>query len=64
MYGREENIMLKKTLIVALISTGFVSLGACNTVRGLGQDIESLGDISHCETKIIRKNGKRYRVCR
>ncbi|MDB5670528.1 MAG: hypothetical protein JWO25_1487 [Alphaproteobacteria bacterium] len=56
--------MLKKTLILALVSTGFVSLGACNTVRGVGRDIESIGDVSHCRTKIIHRDGKRYRVCR
>ncbi len=34
--------MRKLTMIAALAC--FVSLSACNTVKGLGRDIESVGD--------------------
>ena len=33
--------MLKKTLNMLLISGAIVTLVACNTVRGAGEDIES-----------------------
>ncbi len=56
--------MLRKTLILALISSGFVSLGACNTVRGVGHDIISVGNLGNCPTKVVWRNGQRVRVCR
>jgi len=56
--------MLQKIVTVALLSSAFVGLSACNTVRGAGRDIESIGDISHCQTKVVRRNGHRVRVCR
>ena len=33
---------MKKTVALALIALA-VTLGACNTVKGLGQDVESVG---------------------
>lgn len=56
--------MVRKILSAALISSAFVGLSACNTVRGAGRDIESLGDISHCQTKVVWRNHHRVRVCR
>ncbi|MEI9928603.1 MAG: hypothetical protein WDN44_14010 [Sphingomonas sp.] len=56
--------MLRQTLIVALLTSAFVPLTACNTVRGVGRDIESVGDISHCKTKVVTRNHHRVRVCR
>jgi predicted small secreted protein len=35
--------MLKKFLVIAALSTGFV-LSACNTVHGAANDVESVGD--------------------
>ncbi len=34
---------MKKVLIALALSSGLV-LSACNTVKGLGQDVESVGD--------------------
>jgi predicted small secreted protein len=34
---------MKKILIVLAVSSGLF-LGACNTVRGAGKDVESVGD--------------------
>ena len=34
---------MKKLIMVALGSTAFL-LSACNTVQGLGEDVESVGD--------------------
>jgi len=56
--------MLRKTLMLALLSSGFVPLSACNTVRGVGSDVESVGNLGNCPTKIVWRNGKRVRVCR
>ena len=35
---------LRKFAVLALVAAGTMSLSACNTVRGLGQDIESVAD--------------------
>ena len=56
--------MLSKMLVVALLSGAFVSLSGCNTVRGVGRDIESAGNIGNCPTKVVIRNGQRVRVCR
>ena len=34
----------RKVLIAALMGGLLVSLGACNTVKGVGRDIESVGE--------------------
>ena len=34
---------MRKLLTLALIATG-LTLSACNTVKGLGQDVESVGE--------------------
>lgn len=36
--------MIRKILIAVGVSALAISATACNTVRGLGQDIESVGD--------------------
>ncbi|MEZ5679744.1 MAG: hypothetical protein R3E14_00420 [Erythrobacter sp.] len=33
--------MLRKIIIASLIAGGALSLSACNTVRGLGEDLQS-----------------------
>lgn len=33
--------MLRKITIVSLLAAGALSLSACNTVRGLGEDLQS-----------------------
>jgi predicted small secreted protein len=38
----KESIM--RILVSILVMMGAVSLSACNTVRGIGQDIEKAGD--------------------
>ncbi len=35
--------MVKKLLVIVALSSGLV-LSACNTVRGLGQDVESVAN--------------------
>lgn len=35
--------MIRKTFIVAALAIVTLSSAACNTVQGLGQDIESVG---------------------
>ena len=35
---------MKKLLTMMAIGTSFVLVSACNTVDGLGEDIESVGD--------------------
>jgi predicted small secreted protein len=56
--------MIRKVMSAALISSAFLGLSACNTVRGAGRDIESIGDISHCQTKVVWRDHRRVRVCR
>ena len=56
--------MVHKAMSIALISSALLGLSACNTVRGAGRDIESIGDISHCQTKVVWRNHHRVRVCR
>ena len=36
--------MLKKMIAVAALGAAVVTLAACNTVKGLGRDIESVGE--------------------
>jgi predicted small secreted protein len=36
-------VMRNRLLIAAVLGSLFVSLGACNTVKGVGRDIESVG---------------------
>lgn len=36
--------MLKKTLMLALTAAFIVSLTGCNTVEGVGEDIEAVGE--------------------
>jgi predicted small secreted protein len=38
----KENMM--RVLMSILVMMGVVSLSACNTVRGIGQDIEKAGE--------------------
>ena len=35
--------MLRKTIITAAMTATLLTLGACNTVKGLGEDISSVG---------------------
>ena len=35
--------MLRKLIAVAVLGASVVTLTACNTVKGLGRDIESVG---------------------
>lgn len=56
--------MLRKTLMLAIISSGFIPLSACNTVRGVGQDVQNVGNLGNCPTKVVWRNGRRVRVCR
>ena len=35
--------MMKKTVVVAALSIALTLLAACNTVKGMGRDIESVG---------------------
>ena len=35
--------MLKRIMTLALVATG-LSLAACNTVEGVGKDVESVGE--------------------
>ncbi|QNE05319.1 entericidin A/B family lipoprotein [Croceicoccus marinus] len=35
--------MLRKTIITAAMTATLLALGACNTVKGLGEDISSVG---------------------
>ncbi|MEC9067863.1 entericidin A/B family lipoprotein [Pelagerythrobacter marinus] len=36
--------MLKKTIAIVALGASVVTLAACNTVKGLGRDIESVGE--------------------
>ena len=36
--------MLKKTLAIVALGASVVPQAACNTVKGLGRDIESVGE--------------------
>lgn len=36
--------MIRKTLIALAVSTVLLTTAACNTVKGLGNDIESVGE--------------------
>ena len=36
--------MVRKSIALALVLVGAASLSACNTVRGLGEDIKSVAD--------------------
>lgn len=56
--------MFRKTLILAALTGAFIPLGACNTVRGVGQDVQNVGNLGNCPTKIVWRNGHRVRVCR
>lgn len=42
--------MIRKTITLALMA-GSLALTACNTVRGAGQDIESVGEAAQDATK-------------
>lgn len=35
--------MFRKTLLTAAITTTLLAVSACNTVKGLGEDISSVG---------------------
>ena len=35
--------MLRNTIITAAVAATLLTLGACNTVKGLGEDISSVG---------------------
>jgi predicted small secreted protein len=35
---------MKKLMLVCVLALAAASLGACNTVRGVGQDIEQAGE--------------------
>ena len=36
--------MLRKIILVAALGASALALSACNTVKGLGRDIESVGE--------------------
>ncbi|MFN3552269.1 MAG: entericidin A/B family lipoprotein [Novosphingobium meiothermophilum] len=35
--------MMRKLMVAAVLGSVLASLGACNTVKGLGRDIQSVG---------------------
>jgi entericidin A len=35
---------MKKRFLIGLALTGLLTLGACNTMRGLGQDLQKVGE--------------------
>lgn len=37
-------IIMKTFLLLVLILTGFAALTGCNTLRGVGEDVEDAGD--------------------
>lgn len=37
-------MMIRKALLVLAVSTIAITASACNTVKGVGQDIESVGE--------------------
>lgn len=39
-----EPIMIRKALNIALITSAFATLVACNTVRGAGEDVQSVAN--------------------
>ncbi len=42
--------MLRKAVLIAAACGIALSLSACNTVKGLGRDIESVGNAGHKAT--------------
>jgi len=47
---------LLSVLIVAIVSTGSIALTACNTVKGVGQDVSAGGrDLSKAANTVERK---------
>ena len=36
--------MTKKIVLIAAVAAALATLTACNTVKGIGQDIESVGE--------------------
>lgn len=36
--------MFRKVILVAALGASAIALSACNTVKGLGRDIESVGE--------------------
>ena len=36
--------MIRKAILVAVLGASVLALSACNTVKGLGRDIESVGE--------------------
>jgi predicted small secreted protein len=42
---RTNTVIIRKTIVLGLVLGGLVaSLSACNTVKGVGRDIESVGE--------------------
>lgn len=39
----KANEMMRKLMVAAVLGSVLASLGACNTVKGLGRDIQSVG---------------------
>lgn len=35
---------MKKSVAIAILAIAAITLGACSTVKGLGRDIESVGE--------------------
>lgn len=47
---------LLSVLIVAIVATGSIALTACNTVKGVGQDVSAGGrDLSKAANTVERK---------
>lgn len=42
-FGRLETLMVRKALAIVLITASF-TLAACNTVRGVGSDLQSVAN--------------------
>jgi entericidin A len=40
----ENRVMLRKVILIAAVGASALVLTACNTVKGLGRDIESVGE--------------------
>jgi predicted small secreted protein len=44
MFGRVKAVMIRKAALALAVSSLVLGAAACNTVRGVGQDIESVAN--------------------
>jgi entericidin B len=54
-YENKETIMLKKSFGILVLLGMFASMAACNTVHGLGQDIERGGEKTQDAADAVKK---------